>query len=302
MIENSLTYLFGELPIWHLCTDGESQCLIYRDTEEMKQGMNLVGLSVCKFLNTVSLFTFTLMNNHMHFIIQGKREEVDTFFTYYHRNLRRILIRQGRISDIPKPKYTLLQITTESQLMNTIAYVNRNGYVINPNVTQFSYEWGANRYFFNTTQTYEEKKLLCKMHKREKIKFFHTHDIDFPSNWYLTNGYISPLCYCKIAECEMLFRNAHHYCWLITRNVESFKEIAEKVGDKIFYTDEELYTATLQFCNKNFKNIKITTLDKNEKIQTAKHLRFNFNANNRQISRMLKLPEQLVDELFPKTK
>ena len=100
----------------------------------------------------------------------------------------------------------------------------------------------------------------------------------------------------------MLFKNAHQFCWLITRNVESFKEIADLVGDKIFYTDEELYTAMLQFTNKHFKNIKVNTLDKNEKIQTAKHLRFSFNASNRQISRMLKIPESLIDKLFPKLK
>lgn len=302
MLENNLTFLFGELPIWHLCTDGESQCLIFRDTDDMKQGMNITAVCACKFLSKVQLFTFTLMNNHMHFIIQGKEEDIDAFFTCLHRKVRRMLLRQNRVSDIPKPKYKLIAITSESQLQNELAYVNRNGYVVNPNVTQYSYEWGAIRYFFNTTQANEEKKPLSEMHKREKMKFFHTHDIDFPSNWYLTNGYISPLCYCKIAECEMLFRNGHHYSWLMTKNVESFKDIADKLGDKIFYTDEELYTAAVQFSHKNFKNIKINTLDKNEKIQTAKHLHFNFNATNRQIARTLKLPEQLVDELFPRTK
>ena len=302
MIENDFTNIFGETPIWHLCTDGESQCLIFRDKEDFKEGMNLVGLSISKFRKNVSSLTFTLMNNHMHFILQGEKEDIETFFNHLHGKLRRMLLRQNRGSDLPKPRYSLMQITTDSHLRNAIAYANRNGYVTNTYATPFSYEWGAARYFFNSTQANEEKKFLSQMYKREKMNFFHTHDIDFPDSYYLVDGYISPLCYCKIEECEMLFRNAHQYCWLITRNVESFKEIADQVGDKIFYTDEELYSAALQFTNKNFKNIKINTLGKSEKIQTAKHLHFSFNASNRQISRMLKLPENLVDELFPKPK
>ena len=238
MTENDFIYIFGETPIWHLCTDGESQCLIFRNKEDFKEGMNLVGLSFAKHISKISSLTFSLMNNHMHFILQGEKEDIETFFNYLLGKLRRMLLRQNRGSDLPKPRYSLMQITTDSHLRNAIAYANRNGYVTNPNVTPFSHEWGAARYFFNGTQANEEKKFLNQMYKREKMDFFHTHDIDFPDSYYLVDGYISPLCYCKIEECEMLFRNAHQYCWLITRNVESFKEIADQVGDKIFYTDE----------------------------------------------------------------
>ena len=302
MIENDFTNIFGETPIWHLSTDGESQCLIFRNKEDFKEGMNVVGLSASKYRENVSNLTFTLMNNHLHFITQGEKKHIEAYFNYIYGRLRRMLLRQNRGSDLSSPKLTLTQITTDTHLRNAIAYANRNGYVTNPYVTPFSYEWGAARYFFNNTHANEEKKFIKEMYNREKMKFFHTHDIDFPDNYYLTNGYISPLCYCKIEECETLYKNAHKYCWLITRNVESFKEIADQVGDKIFYTDEELYTAMLQFTNKNFKNIKINTLNKTEKIQTAKHLRFSFNASNRQISRMLKIHESLLDELFPKSK
>lgn len=34
-------------------------------------------------------------------------------------------------------------------LRNTIVYVNRNGYVVNPAYTPFSYPWGTGRYYFN---------------------------------------------------------------------------------------------------------------------------------------------------------
>ena len=184
----------------------------------------------------------------------GRKKHIEAYFNYIYGRLRRMLLRQNRGSDLSSPKLTLTQITTDTHLRNAIAYANRNGYVTNPYVTPFSYEWGAARYFFNSTHANEEKKFIKEMYNREKMKFFHTHDIDFPDNYYLTNGYISPLCYCKIEECETLYKNAHQYCWLITRNVESFKEIADQVGDKIFYTDEELYTAMLQHLKQNRKN------------------------------------------------
>ena len=122
MIENDFTSIFGETPIWHLCTDGETQCLIFRDKEDLKEGMNLVGLSLAKFRSRISSLTFSLMNNHMHFLIQGEKEDIETFFNYLYGKIRRMLLRQNRGSDMPKPKYSLMQITSDNQYTPKLCY------------------------------------------------------------------------------------------------------------------------------------------------------------------------------------
>ena len=285
--------------IWHLCTPGNSKNIIFRNTADFIEGMNISGISAAKFRDLISILTFELMNNHIHYIIKGEEADTIEFFKYFHSKLRRMLLRQNRISDIGKPEFDIFRIDSEKYLRNVIIYVNRNGYVINPKETPFSYEWGANRYFFNHTQSTEEKFFLKEMHKRNRMAYFHTRDIDFPDDYYLTNGYISPLCYCQISESEKIFRNAHQYFSLISKNIESFNDIATQLGDKIFYTDDELFTAVFHFIRKQFDKDDINSLNINEKIAVAKNMHFNFNASNKQIARILKISAPIIDELFP---
>lgn len=288
--------------IWHICTPGENQCVIFRNSEDFRQGMNIVGVSASEFRDSVNILTFELMSNHVHFVVQGNKEDIESFFKFFRLKLRRILLRQNRVSDLTGFDYSLHLVDSENYLRSLILYVNRNGYVANINETPFSYEWGANKYFFNEFLSFESKIMVSSMFKRERDDYFHSKNVSFPDNYYLVNGYISPWCYCKIKECECLFRNAHQYFSMISRNVESFKEIAQMSGDKIIYTDEEIFSACIYFARKNFEKWKIGDLNKNEKIELAKHLHFNYNASNKQISRLLKIEDSLVAALFPKTR
>ena len=129
---------------------------------------------------------------------------------------------------------------------------------------------------------------------------FHTRDINFPDNYYMIQGYISPACYCKIAECELLFRSAHQYFFNISRRVESFSDIARELGDTITYTDEEIFSTAAHLSMTKYNKEKISMLDRNEKIEVAKVLHFNYNAGNDQICRVLKISDALVDSIFPR--
>lgn len=44
---------------------------------------------------------------------------------------------------------SLKPINDLKALREAIVYVNRNGYVVNPSHTPFSYPWGTGRYYFN---------------------------------------------------------------------------------------------------------------------------------------------------------
>ena len=129
---------------------------------------------------------------------------------------------------------------------------------------------------------------------------FHTRDVDFPDDYYMTGGYISPDCYCNISGCESLFKNAHHYFSLISRRVESFADIAREIGDTISYTDEEMILVSLNYSNKKFGKSNLNVLDKNEKVELAKEMHFNYNSSVKQIHRILKIDMAVLNTLFPK--
>ena len=299
-MDNNWNYVsFDEEKFWHLCTPGDSSGILFRIKEDFIYGMNMVGVTAAKFMDEVEIFTFQLMSNHLHFVLRGSKENVISFYNDLIQRLRRYLLKQNRLFDIKNITFNVYNVKDLGYLRNLIAYVNRNGYLVNKSYTPFSYPWGANRYYFSNLGEMETKITLYKTPNRTKMEMFHTRDICFPDNYYLTNDYISPYCYCRIESGEKLFKDAHHYFSLVSRRVETFSDIARDIGDTISYTDEEMFVAALHLIRKKYDKDNITALSKIEKIEVAKNMHFEYNASNKQISRILKLDVTAVNALFP---
>ena len=113
------------------------------------------------------------------------------------------------------------------------------------------------------------------------------------------DGYACPLSFCAVNDAENLFRNASQYLSTITKNVESQKEIAAQIGEKIFYNDNELYSIVIRMSKEQYGEPRPTLLPKDGKINIAKELHFDYNASNKQISRMLNLDIGFVSNMFP---
>lgn len=285
---------------WHLCTPGELSGVLFRKKADYVFGMNMIGLLAAIFWDRLKIYTFQIMSNHFHFIICGEKEEVLLFYSELYRRLKKFLVMEGRFSDIKGFTYKLIKITDLVYLRNVIAYVNRNGYLVDMNYTPFSYPWGANRFFFSMLHEYE-CKLQLSLHKipvNEKRRMFHSHFNKFPQCFYLIDQFVSPLSYIPISDVEGLFKSAHHYYSLVSRRVESFSDIAKEQADKIVYTDEELSAVMYSFSMDKF-NQKPLQLDKEGKLVVAKVLHFNYNANNQQIRRLLRLDADILNSLFP---
>ena len=294
---------------WHLCTPGKLQSLLFRERSDYIEGKNMVALSACKFSQSVGIYVFELMSNHFHFVIEARKEDAEAFYHDYYSRLRRFLGRQGRAQELNGISYSLIPVDNETYLRHLIAYVHRNAFLVNSSCSPFSWLWGTNAHIFSSLEPYLHKTSLNTIALRTKQEMFHSREVNFPSNYYLinsvenegyTSGYISPACYCKIAECEKLFRNAHQYYFNITRKVESFSDIARELGDSITYTDEEIFSAATHLLLTKYNKEKISMLNRNEKIEIAKVLHFNYNAGNEQICRVLRLSDTLIDSMFPR--
>ncbi|MBR5199993.1 MAG: hypothetical protein IKW20_09270, partial [Bacteroidales bacterium] len=59
---------------WHLFTDGTKMEDIFLSEEEFELGETLLAVSCCK-IPGVKTVTFELMKNHLHMILNGKREQ-----------------------------------------------------------------------------------------------------------------------------------------------------------------------------------------------------------------------------------
>ena len=96
-----------------------------------------------------------------------------------------------------------------------------------------------------------------------------------------------------------MFRDARSYFNSLTRNAEAFSQIAAKLKDSIFLTDDELYFALCSYISKEYSVKTPSELSPQQKIDTARHLHFSFNASNQQLRRMLRIELAILEELFP---
>ena len=105
--------------------------------------------------------------------------------------------------------------------------------------------------------------------------------------------------FCNITLGESMFRDARSYFNSLTRNAEAFSQIAARLKDSIFLTDEELYSALCSYINKEYSARTAAGLTAQQKIDTARHMHFNYNASNQQLRRMLRMDIAILEELFP---
>ncbi len=283
-------------PFWHLFTL-ENFPIIFHNKDEFKMGMNLFALSIMLF-PVIKTFSFELMSNHIHSAMAGNEAEIKNWFQVFCK----IMAKNQEFESIAPQLSTAVRlnpIESLDALRNNIAYVNRNGSVINPDETPFSYPWGANRYYFNpeAMERYKYEKKIVTF--REKRIMSHSGMFDKIGSIYSLDGIISPMCFCSIEEGQLFYRNARQYLSKITKNLEAQKEIASSIGESIFYSDDDLYSMILTTCSKKYGCPSPAVLTKDEKLELAKMLHFDYNAGNKQIARMLKLEISLVNALFP---
>lgn len=282
---------------YHLCTD-ENCPVIFHNEDEFKIAMNLVAL-LSVVVPSVKILTFEIMSNHMHFALCGKLECIQSWFD----KLVLILKTNPELAEsrdtIASLKAKMIAVDGLENLRNVIAYINRNGFVVNYGCTPYSYPWGANRFFFNpeAKARYDISKTKATM--RCKRKMFHSNLADNISEIYVVDGFVSPLCFCKIDLAESFFRSAQHYFAKISRSIESSATIAKEIGESLYYLDTELYSIVAMKSSKEFGCKSPAQLPSAAKITVAKMMRYDYNASAKQIARILKMDIGAVRRLFP---
>lgn len=285
--------------IWHLCTPGEKQTKIFKAEEDYKFAMTLVAMCACDCPG-VQIVTFELMSNHVHFVLCGTEADVLAFFDLFKGRLRLYLANKRDRTNLAhfccdKP----IAITTLESLRNQIGYTNRNNFVVDPDQTPFSYPYGANGYFFSPIAKERPYSLYADLNILKKRAFVHSKAIDYPDSFQIVDGYFSPMNYCRFDIGEGVFRDARHYFHKLSKEIESYKEIAAALGDAIFYTDDELGDVVYRICKEKYNGQKAALLGKNEKMELARTLHFDYNADNAKIHRLTGLSLETLHALFP---
>ena len=273
--------------------------IIFSQEEDFIFGMNLIAQTAAKFPD-VKIYTFEIMNNHLHFILSGEEYRCRQMFCKIKERLNRYLKTKGQALDFSRFDCSLVRITDLKMLRNEIIYVNRNGYVARHDCTPFTYPWGAGAAFFNNIIRLIPSTRYSELTIRQKREICKSKDIDLPGDLRVYNGVILPSSYCILKKAEQMFRDPHHYFNMLSKNWEAYSEIAKRLGDTITITDEEMYGAVCALSTKEFGCKNPRLLSPENKVMLARRMKSEYNASSKQIRSILKLNQDIVEEMFGK--
>ena len=296
-------------PFWHLYTSGETMEIIFAGVTDFLYGITLLGICAAAFPRC-RILTFALMSNHLHIVLAGPREDVPDFFNLFKKRLQRYISSGGRDCSLRRFEAEFFPIPDLQALRNEIVYVNRNGYVVHPDCTPFSYWWSAGIFFFNPMAELLPAVPFSSLTLRQKRELCRSRDVALPEkclavpSFPLQEGagtapFLLPTSFCAIREAEGYFRDAHHYFLRLSKDHEAHAEVARRLGDKLFFTDEEMYRVACSICAKDYGESRPGLLKPDQRMELARRMHFEYNASNKQIRRIVKLPQELVDTLFP---
>lgn len=285
-------------PFWHLYTDGRVMEDFLCTEKDFKTAMTALAVAavLCK---KVGIITFELMSNHIHMILNGESDECLELFGRFKARLRRIFKTNGRVINWEAFKADILPIETLNALRNEIIYVNRNAFVANPQFTPFSYPWGGGCAFFLPCLNLLPVRSLKEVGFNKARELTHFREIRLIDDLKFFGDIAFIPSFCRTDIGESMFRDARSYFNSLTRNAEAFSQIAQRLKDSVFLTDEEMYAAATMYAEKTYGNRQLSLLNPEQKIQISKELHFKYNASNQQIRRLLKLDIGILNELFP---
>lgn len=276
---------------WHLCSDELPDGLIFRNEKEYIFGMNSIPIALQS--TSITIYCFTLMSNHFHFLLSGTYQEAVRFFTKLKQHLG-ILLSEDGSSPLRGLKPKLVEASDEELFRIEVAYIMRNcaaAGICDP----YNYRWGTGYLYFNPRIRPKGAVRVGDLQVHEVRNIINSR-IRVPDGYLIYDGIILPESYVDYKKVEELFNKPLElFTMLKTWNLEQ-KEVYMTTGvDKEFYDDETVLKKIKEELGiDDIKKLKIW-----ERKMKVPVFRNKFGCSVKQICRIANLDEVTVRKLCP---
>ncbi len=276
-----------ETGYFHICTDGKAIPWMFQDTIDFIAGINRIG--ICIVMTGAVVIAYTLMDNHVHFVLYGTLPQCKGFINLYKRLTGKwIRTRYGHGDFLHNLPVEIIRIEGEESLLNTIAYLDRNPIVAGFKYMPGEYPWGSARYMFKAEGTgMENYRSMESFTRREQKALLHSHTV-LPQDWNVDcNGMILPTSFMNIRRLESFFRSPARYSYFLAKKLEGIVEQNLEHSRKSFIPDKELRPVVRQLALEKYGSDDIKGLNVNARLSIARILRYSYGSTLKQISRMI---------------
>lgn len=269
---------------WLVTTEHLKEGLWFRDDEDFKVGMNYVAV-LC-FMFGVTILSYSLMSNHVHFILYCTHGEARKFIDTYKRYCARFLSGKYGIKEVlRRNKVDIKRISPDDESFEwACAYVEMNPVAANICLHPSAYPWGTGRTFFKVTPPKAVK--LGTLSVNEARRLLRSKQV-LPSDWLVgEDGYILPESYVPVELVESIFRTPKRMNYFFQNSSKAKRRQEFQGNDLPSFRDQVLYAALPDLCRSLFSKNGASELNENERQELVRQLRRRFSADIHQIVRV----------------
>ncbi|HIR72684.1 MAG TPA: hypothetical protein IAB96_04010 [Candidatus Coprenecus pullicola] len=262
---------------WHICTEGLEDDLIFKSAGDFVYGMN--GVPVCALTSGVSILCFCLMDNHVHFIVNGTEADGERFIRQYLRRLSR-LVR------IPVEKASMKLIDDDEYLRQAVGYVLRNP-VKAYNVMPAAYPWGSGALYFDDGSRHKHYEIVGEIGVVKMRKLLCSR-VRLPDDYKVSpDGMVCPECYVDISAVEELYNNRPaRMIYYLSVNKDMEMELSGDMLHKAKYRDADLLGTVSDICRESFSKNGPADLRLEDRYRLADILRRRYGLGIKQLARL----------------
>lgn len=282
---------------FHVCTDGSALAWLFKDEFDYIKGIN--HIAICSFTTKAIVVSFVLMDNHVHFVLQGTMPTCKDFINRFKHLTGKYISSKYSIKGYLRGLSTrIIPIEDEEYLLAVLAYIDRNPIVAGYRCLPNEYRWGSARFVFRENSSRNTKgefsTTMTMLPARQRRILLGTH-LNLPSHWSVdADGMIDPTCFIATGIQENLFKTPARYIYFLSRKLEGEIDSSIYNSTKSFIPDKDLRYIISQMAKELFNCDDVRILDIPSRLALARKLRYEYAFSQKQIARMLHLNLEIL--------
>lgn len=274
-------------------TEHLEEDLWFREDEDFVTGMNYVAIQAA-LMPRVIILVFILMSNHVHFVLYGTREGVESFVNGFKGRYSLYMHRKYGVKEfLRRNKLDIKEISKDEAeaLERVFAYVQMNCVAANICLYPSQYPWGTGNAFFKAGVISGEAHKYRRVEDisgRELVRLLHSKDaLKLPDKWLLSDvGFVLPESYVDVKHVEAVFRTPKRMQYFLSSSSKARKRLEAEDVNMPAFRDQVILGAMPDLLQSLFQKSTFGALSAQEQAETLRQLRFRFSAGVHQAARV----------------
>lgn len=280
---------------YHLSSDGWQEGKLFHHQAQFAFGMLLVGLLTQRF--HITIYDFTLMDNHVHILLSGTGAECCRAFDYFKMKLSARLKKDGYPPLPVNYGFKLIPVKNEEQMRVNYLYIDRN--ILEKGIClPGGYPWGAAYLHFSQMGKFLHGVRAGTLSKNRLEQMTGTRTL-IPPHWeFHPELGLLPAGYVNTALFNRLFPGPKDYQTRLIKDYEAFIKMGRSMDERFVFSKQEIDEMAYLQARRLFPGRSSHSLSNDEKGKLCIILADKFGLSTEQIADALSLPEYLVKQFL----